>query len=155
MLPQVHRKHHSQRQTSACSSVFSATSDSGVGDTWATSDLTSPAANDRLHAYVQGQNFMAARLPERDRTAQAAAIALISNSPLPDSLSPLPGPAHPRSSERRHRNLGHYSSGDDSSSVFTVTSQSTTSDLFIPRRPTPHHPMYAADSDDQQHFTSR
>lgn len=155
------KRARSNRHTSACSSVF--TSDSGVGgDTWAandqtpSSDLHELAANDRLHTYLQRQNFIASRLPERERNAQAAAIALISNSPHSDSLNPLPGPVqqyhHHRDSERHHRhNVGHYSSGDDSSSVFTITSQSSTSDLFIPRR-SQHHPLYPADSaDDQQH----
>lgn len=158
-FPQMQRKRHSQRRptTSGCSSVFSATSDSGVGgDTWAANDMTTPANADRLQAYVHTQNMFASRLPERDRTAQAAAIALISNSPHPESLNPLPGHAHPlpghahHDNERHHRRVGPYSS-DDSSSVFTITSQSSTSDLFIPRR-TQNHPLYAADSDDQQHY---
>lgn len=149
----MQRKRHSQRQqTSGCSSVFSATSDSGVGgDTWAANDLTTPANTERLQAYVHRQNMMASRQPERDRTAQAAAIALISNSPHPESLSPLPGHTHPDNERHHRRQVGHFSSGDDSSSVFTITSQSSTSDLFIPRR-AQHHPLYAADSDDQQHL---
>lgn len=149
---QSHSHPHSRHQTSGCSSVFSATSDSGVGgDSWATNDLTPPASTDRLHAYVRRQNVIASRLPERDRTAQAAAIALISNSPLPDNLSPLPGHAHHENERHPRRHVGHYSSGDDSSSVFTITSQSSTSDLFIPRR-AQHHPLYA-DSDDPQHYS--
>ena len=149
------RQSHSRHQTSGCSSVFSATSDSGVGgDSWATNDLTPPASTDRLHAYVRRQNVIASRLPERDRTAQAAAIALISNSPQPDSLSPLPGHAHHDTDRHPRRHVGHYSSGDDSSSVFTITSQSSTSDLFIPRR-AQHHPLYAPDSDEQQQHYSK
>lgn len=159
---QVHRKRHSHRHTSGPSSVFSATSDSGVGgDGWAANEIT-PPTTDRLHAYVQRQNIIASRLPERERTAQAAAIALISNSPQPDSLSPLPG-HHQQHQHQQHRDndrhtapsrrhMGHYSS-DDSSSVFTITSQSSTSDLFIPRRAN-NHPLYA-ESDDQHHFSSR
>lgn len=157
----VNKKYHhhhrsSHRQTSACSSVFSTNSDSGVGDTWATSGLATPT---NVQAYLQQQNFLSARIPERDRNAQAAAIALISNSPLPENLNPMPtGPPqhmhHQHSNtttdrQRRH-NLGPpCSSGDDSSSVFTMTSQSSTSDLFIPRR-TQNHRYY--DSEDQHHF---
>ncbi len=152
---QQHRKpRHSQRQGSACSSAFSAASDSGVGDTWQSSDLTTPT-NGRVHAYLLQQNTITAHLPERDRTATAAAIALMSNSPQPENLNPLPGPAHryhDNDRQRRH-NIGHYSSGDDSSSVFTITSKSSTSDLFIPRR-TQHHSMYNADSDDPQHYNT-
>lgn len=143
----------SQKQTtSGCSSVLSATSDSGVGE-WGTSGLVTPT-NDRLHAYLQHQNMFASRQPERDRNAQAAAIALISNSPQPDSLNPrLPPPVHQHhQNEDRHRrhNMTRYSSTDDSSSVFTMTSQSTTSDLFIPRR-TPLYP----ESDEPHHFATK
>lgn len=154
---QVPRKRHSHRQTSVGSSVLSAASDSGVGgDTWAANDLTTPANTDRLHDYVQRQNTIHSRLPERERTAHAAAIALISNSPKPDSLSPYPGLAQQqrdmeRQQQQQRRQVGHFSSNDDSSSVFTITSQSSTSDLFIPRRTQRQY----ADSDDQQHFSNR
>lgn len=154
-IPQVPRKRHSHRQTSVGSSVLSAASDSGVGgDTWAANDLTTPANTDRLHDYVQRQNTIHSRLPERERTAHAAAIALISNSPKPDSLSPYPGLAQQqrdmeRQQQQQRRQVGHFSSNDDSSSVFTITSQSSTSDLFIPRRTQRQY----ADSDDQQHFS--
>ena len=156
---QQHRKprHSSHRQPSGCSSVFSgAASDSGVGDTWQSSDLTTPTnSNRRVHAYLQQQNSLSAQIPERERTATAAAIALMSNSPQPENLNPLPGPAHhyhDNDRQRRH-NIGHYSSGDDSSSVFTITSKSSTSDLFIPRR-AQHLPMYNTDSDNPQHFNT-
>ena len=161
---QAHRKRHGSRQTnSGCSSVFSATSDSGVGgDAWASSDMATPTnswggsgdlstpTNDRLHQYLHGQNIIAARQPERERMATSAAIALMSNSPHPESLNPLPGQPihHHHSNERQRKHMPHhYSSGDDSSSAFTITSQSSTSDLFIPKR----QPHMGADSEDQHY----
>ena len=174
----MNRKRISHRTKSGCSSVFSTASDSGVGDSWAASGLATPTT-DRLYTYLQRQNNFTSSLPERDRDATAAAIALMSNTPQPDSLNPLPvhGPIHHQQQHHQHHQHHHhqhhhhqhhqqqhhhnadssrhhrtnfYSSGDDSSSVFTITSASSTSDLFIPRRP-PHRQMYT-DSDEQHHF---
>lgn len=151
-------------------SVLSATSDSGLGDTWANSGLTTPS-NDRLQSYIHGQNMLSTSLQPRERDAQAAAIALISNSPQPESLNPqVPlhlarqqqrhhhqrGHHHEVESQHHHQNRQHrlpchYSSGDDSSSVYTMTSQSSTSDLFIPRKA--HHGY--TDSEEQHHYVNK
>ena len=151
---QVNKKRRSYGQ-SVCSSVLSTTSDSGVGDTWANSGLVTPSSNDRIQAYVQRQTMISNSLPEREMQAHAAAIALISNSPHPDALNPRV-PMH----DRRERHTRHHFvhnfpgaySSDDSSSCFTMTSQSSTSDLFIPRR-MPHPRSMYSDSDDTHHYS--
>ena len=142
---------------STSSSVYSTYSDSGVGGDWATSGLVTPI-HDHTQAYVNGQSMLNRILPTRQKEAQAAAIALISNSPQPDMLNPqVPRSMHHHHGERQRRNHlvrnfpGAYSS-DDSSSCFTMTSQSSTSEaLFVPRKTTqsvytesdePHYPHH-------------
>lgn len=155
----VHKKQRSLTGSGCGSSILSTTSDSGVGDTWATSGLVTPSGNDRLQAYLQRQQILATSMPERDVRAQAAAIALISNSPHPDALNPqVPIPV-PHGGERQQRqqfvrNFPNAYSSDDSSSCFTMTSQSSTSDLFIPRRIPHPHSVYS-DSDEPHHYGSR
>ena len=80
IMNQVSKKSWSHKPSGSAysSSVLSTTSDSGVGDTLATSDLATPPSN--IHAYLKRQNLLVRSMPERDRRAQAAAIALISNS---------------------------------------------------------------------------
>ncbi len=155
-------------------------SDSGVGDTWATSEIPTPSTNDqRLEDYIRDQSILTNTLPTRERDAHAAAIALMSNSPHPDNLSPhismqvsrqrhqqhyhhhhpsRSGTGHAHGVDHRQQqrvgggggNLPHYSSGDDSSSVFTMTSQSSTSDLFIPRKS--HQTSMYTDSEEPHSF---
>ena len=147
------------------SSVLSTTSDSGVGDTWATSGLVTPCSNDRLQAYLQRQSLITRSMPERDMQAQAAAIALISNSPQPEALNPRIPPSALTDNRDRHRRPHAFStnfpraySSEDSSSCFTMTSQSSTSDLFIPRSrrlPYTHPPSLYSDSDEPHHYTPR
>lgn len=143
-------------RTSGCSSVLSTTSDSGVGDTLATSGLVTPQ-QERLAAFVHRQKTLTNSIPERERDARAAAISLISNSPQPESLNPRVSSSirhHPPEKHRKY--VGNYPeaySSDDNSSNFTVTSLSSTSDLFIPRRQPPR-PAYS-DNDDTHHYGSR
>ena len=139
---------------SACSSVLSTTSDSGVGDTLGNSGLVTPK-QDRLAAYVYHQNSLSDRTSEREREARAAAMSLIHASPQPESLNPRGPPMRPHPSSERHsrRPYSNYPeaySSDDSSSCFTMTSHSSASDLFIPRR-VPHRPAYS-DNDESHHF---
>lgn len=158
IMNQVSKKSWSHKPSGSAysSSVLSTTSDSGVGDTLATSDLATPPSN--VHAYLKRQNLLARSMPERDRRAQAAAIALISNSPQPDELDWATQSMPPQVNRDRHRsrqghqfvNYPHAYSSDDSSSCFTMTSKSSTSDLFIPRR-LPHH--FHSDSDDPHRFS--
>ena len=154
----VHKKQRSLTGSGCGSSILSTTSDSGVGDTWATSGLVTPSGNDRLQAYLQRQQILATSMPEREVRAQAAAIALISNSPHPDALNPqVPPIPVPQERQQRHqfvRNFPNAYSSDDSSSCFTMTSQSSTSDLFIPRRIPHPHSVYS-DSDEPHHYGSR
>ena len=153
----VHKKQRSLTGSGCGSSILSTTSDSGVGDTWATSGLVTPSANDRLQAYLQRQQFLATSMPEREVRAQAAAIALISNSPHPDALNPqvpIPVPQERHQRQQFVRNFPNAYSSDDSSSCFTMTSQSSTSDLFIPRRIPHPHSVYS-DSDEPHHYGSR
>ena len=127
------------------STILSITSDSGIGTS---SGLTPPPSN--IQAYLHRQT-------ERVRQAQAAAIALISNSPPPDQLDwvsqSMPSPVN-RERHRSHQahsfvNYPRAHSSDDSSSPFILMSQSSTSDLFIPKRlPRQYH----SDSDDPHHF---
>lgn len=139
---------------STSSSVYSTYSDSGVGGDWANSGLVTPI-HDHTQAYVKGQSMLNQLLPTRQKEAQAAAIALISNSPQPDMLNPRPMHHH-HSGERQRRNHfvrnfpGAYSS-DDSSSCYTMTSQSSTSEaLFVPRKPA--QSVYS-ESDEPHHYT--
>lgn len=147
-------------RTSGCSSVLSTTSDSGVGDTIATSGLVTPQ-QERLAAFVHRQKTLTNTIPERERDARAAAISLISNSPQPESLNPRIPPSarhhHPSDRHRRPQYIGNYPeaySSDDSSSCFTITSHSSASEhLFIPRRQS-QRPAYS-DNDEPHHFGSR
>lgn len=160
---QVNMKRRGHGPMSTASSVYSAYSDSGVGGDWANSGLVTPI-HDHTQAYVAGQTMLYQQLPARQKEAQAAAIALISNSPQPDMLNPhVRRPMHHHhhhhqggSNDRQRRNQfvrnypGAYSS-DDSSSCFTMTSQSSTSEaLFIPRK---HQQSVYTESDEPQHFT--
>lgn len=142
---------------STSSSVYSTYSDSGVGGDWATSGLVTPI-HDHTQAYVKGQTMLNQLLPTRQKEAQAAAIALISNSPQPDMLNPqVQRPMHHHHGERTRRNHhlvrnfpGAYSS-DDSSSCYTITSQSSASEaLFVPRKTT--QPVYT-ESDEPHHLS--
>lgn len=168
------RSKRSQRHLSGSSSVLSATSDSGVGDTWVTSEMTTPSI-DRIQAYLQRQNILSTSLPPRERDAHAAAVALISNSPHAENLNPeVPmhlsrhhhhhhhyqrnghthdTDHHQARQQQRVANMPPYSSGDDNSSVFTITSQSSTSDLFIPRK-AHQHSVYT-DSEEPHHFGNK
>ena len=159
IMEQVNKKSWSHKPTGSAysSSVLSTTSDSGVGDTLATSDLATPSSS--VQAYLHRQNMLTRSMPERDRQAQAAAIALISNSPQPDQLDwvtqsmPQPVNRERHRSRQAHQfvNYPRAYSSDDSSSCFTMTSQSSTSDLFIPRsRRLP--PQFHSDSGDPHHF---
>ena len=143
---------------STSSSVYSTYSDSGVGGDWATSGLVTPI-HDHTQAYVKGQTMLNQMLPTRQKEAQAAAIALISNSPQPDMLNPHVSRSmhHHHHGERQRRNQhlvrnypGAYSS-DDSSSCFTMTSQSSASEaLFVPRKTT--QSVYT-ESDEPHHYS--
>lgn len=154
-LEQVSKKRRGYGMSTS-SSVYSAYSDSGVGGDWANSGLVTPI-HDHTQAYVKGQTMLNQLLPTRQKEAQAAAIALISNSPQPDMLNPhVQRPLHPHHGERQRRGHplrnfpGAYSS-DDSSSCFTMTSQSSTSEaLFVPARKTPQS-MYT-ESDEPHHY---
>ena len=155
---QVSRR-HGYRYRSGTSSVLSSTAyqtstDSGVGESWGSVEVGSnrPAAsdsNDRLQAYLKKQSQLNQTMPEREVQAQAAAIALISNSPHQETLNPHVPMAHQLLADR---NRGMYrpraynsQSTDDSSSCVTMTSMSSQSELFIPRRmPNPY-----SDQDDQ------
>ncbi len=154
MWPQVNESRRPISRTSGCSSVLSTTSDSGVGDTLATSGLVTPH-QDRLTAFVYHQNSLSDRTSDRDREARAAAMSLIHASPQPESLNPrVPSMrSHltpDRHSRRPYSNYPEANSSDDSSSCFT---QSSASDLFIPRRP---HPRSAySDNDDPHNFQPR
>lgn len=107
--------------SSKCHSNLFGPSDSGVGgEPWAASNMpASSASYDRLHMYVCQQNMVASRLPERERSAQAAAIALMSNSPQPQDLNPVP-------------HLYRVNGRKDGSGE-TVSCQSSQSDLFVPK----------------------
>lgn len=161
---QVTKRRRAQMASSTCSSVLSATSDSGVGDSWATgasdswqpptSGATTPFNN--VHAYLRDVNMAKHAMGERDRMVQAAAITLITNTPKPEALKPrIPGlrdssQRHLHGHDYMHNYSGAYTS-DDSSSCYTMTSKSSTSDLFIPRRP--HHPSsFYSDSEDSHYY---
>ena len=104
-----------------CSKYQSEASDSGVCiDSWAAYEPTS-ARSDRLYTYIRQQNMATSHLPERERFARAAAIALVSNSPQTEDLSPVPCHAN-----LCQRNIQYHSQQDN----MTVSS---TSDLFIPK----------------------
>ena len=109
-------------------------------------------ASRHVQRFVEGQNQLLSKTPQRDIEAKAAAITFINNSPHAEDLSHRV----PHSMSGRHRLQPHqltrtnyagaYSS-DDSGSFITVTSES---DLFIPRRFAP--PNYS-ESDEPHHFT--
>ena len=161
---QVSRR-HAYGNRSGASSVLSGTAyqtstDSGVGESWGSigSNRTAmTASSERLQAYIKKQSQLSQTMPEREVQAQAAAIALISNSPHPESLNPHVAHQPPDS-----RNRGLYrprvynsQSTDDSSSCVTMTSMSSQSELFIPR--TRRVPDSYSDQDDQSslHHISR
>ena len=141
---------------STSSSVYSAYSDSGVGGDWATATGTSGLVtpiHDHTHAYVKGQSMLNQILPTRQKEAQAAAIALMSNTPMPDMLNPhVSRSMHQRQKRSQFvRNYPGAYSSDDSSSCYTMTSQSSTSEaLFIPRK---HTQSVYTESDEPHHFS--
>ncbi len=159
------RGHLEQPGGSTCSSVWSTTSDSGVGDSWVTgtSDGWQPAGSggitpfNNVHAYLRDVDQAKHAMGERDRMVQAAAITLISNTPKPEALKPrVLGLREPRGRQHRsheyvHNFPGAYTS-DDSSSCYTMTSKSSTSDLFIPRRMHHHPSSFYSDSDDSHYY---
>ena len=160
-LSQVNKKRRGYGPMSTSSSVYSTYSDSGVGGDWATATGTSGLVtpiHDHTHAYVKGQSMLNQLLPTRQKEAQAAAIALISNTPMPDMLNPHVSRAmHHHHGERQKRNQfvrnypGAYSS-DDSSSCYTMTSQSSASEaLFIPARK--HTQSVFTESDEPHRFS--
>lgn len=163
---QVSRR-HGYRNRSGASSVLSGTAyqtstDSGVGESWGSIGVGSNRpplsdSSDWLQAYIKKQSQLSQTMPERDAQAQAAAIALISNSPHPETLNPHVPMAHQPNVER---NRGMYrlraynsQSTDDSSSCVTMTSMSSQSELFIPRRVSNAY----SDQDDQSslHHSAR
>ena len=157
-LVQVNKKRRGYGPMSTSSSVYSTYSDSGVGGDWVTSGLVTPI-HDHTQAYVKGQTMLNQLLPTRQKEAQAAAIALISNSPQPDMLNPhVPrGMQHHHHGERQKRSQfvrnypGAYSS-DDSSSCYTMTSQSSASEaLFVPARK--HTQSVYTESDEPHHYS--
>ncbi len=141
---------------STTSSVYSTYSDSGVGGDWATATGTSGLVtpiHDHTHAYVKGQSMLNQTLPARQKEAQAAAIALISNTPMAEMLNPhVSRGVHQRQKRSQYvRNYPGAYSSDDSSSCYTMTSQSSTSEaLFVPRKPT--QSLYP-DSDEPHHYS--
>ena len=163
----VQRKHRSGCSSvlSSSNSCYQTSTDSGVGDTLALNGATATPYEDRVHSFVRTQEQLSRTRAPRSAMAQVAATVLIHNSPQQESLNPNVPPPHgladKRDSMRHHPPVGHHHrypntraySSEDSSSCFTMTSQSSTSDLFIPRR-TPHHSMYS-DSDDPRHYSSR
>ncbi len=164
---QVNKRRLAHAAGSTCSSVFSTTSDSGVGDSWATggSECLQPATSgattpfNNVHAYLRDVNQAKHAMGERDRMIQATAMTLLNNTPKPEALKPrVPGlhdsrDRHPRSHDYVHNYSGAYTS-DDSSSCFTMTSKSSTSDLFIPRR-MPQPPSFYSDSDESHYYHPR
>lgn len=70
-----------------CCCNYCGPSDSGVGVDMFANDLLKSANSDHIHAYVRQRNQVASILPERQRSAQAAASALMSNSPQPEELN--------------------------------------------------------------------
>lgn len=152
---QVSRRHGGYGSRSGASSVLSAhqtSTDSGVGESWGSVGVGSnrpPASNERLQAYIRKQSQLSQTMPEREVQAQAAAIALISNSPHPETLNPHVSLAN-QPPERGRGNMYrpkqyNSQSTDDSSSCVTMTSMSSQSELFIPRRV----PNTYSDQDDQ------
>lgn len=158
---QVNRKRRQQagpRMSSTTSSILSYTSDSGVGDSaqWTAASSLVAANNRSVQRFVDGQKQLFNQMPKREMDAHAAAIALMNSSPHPEALSHrVP---HSLSGSGRHRRdtnphpfarnyTGAYSS-DDSSSCFTLTSES---DLFIPRRRYPHNNPYSESDDPHQY----
>ena len=142
---------------STSSSVYSAYSDSGVGGDWATATGTSGLVtpiHDHTHAYVKGQTMLNQILTTRQKEAQAAAIALMSNTPMPDMLNPqVPRTMHQRQKRSQFvRNYPGAYSSDDSSSCYTMTSQSSTSEaLFVPARK--HTQSVYTESDEPHHYS--
>ena len=138
---QVSRRHGYNRSgaSSALSSTaYQTSTDSGVGESWANRPAASDSS-DRLQAYLKKQSQLSKTMPEREVQAQAAAIALINNSPHPETLNPHVSMAHQPSSAERSRGVYrprtyNSQSTDDSSSCVTMTSMSSQSELFIPRR---------------------
>jgi hypothetical protein len=145
------------KSSSAASSILSYTSDSGVGDSvqWGTTTSSMVASSRHVQRFVEGQNQLLSKTPQRDIAAKAAAITLINSSPHPEDLSyrvhSLSG-RHRLPQHQLHTRTTNYPgaySSDDSGSFITLTSES---DLFIPRRfPAANY----SESDEPHHFPSR
>ena len=142
------------KSSSAGSSILSYTSDSGVGDSvqWGTTASSMVASSRHVQRFVEGQNQLLSRTPQRDIAAKAAAITLINSSPHPEDLShrvhPLSG-RHRLPPHQLHTRATNYPgaySSDDNGSFITLTSES---DLFIPRR---FPPANYTESDEPHHF---
>ena len=142
------------KSSSAASSILSYTSDSGVGDSvqWGTTTSSMVASSRHVQRFVEGQNQLLSKTPQRDIAAKAAAITLINSSPHPEDLSyrvhSLSG-RHRLPQHQLHTRTTNYPgaySSDDSGSFITLTSES---DLFIPRRfPAANY----SESDEPHHF---
>ena len=156
-LLQVNRKRRGYGPMSTSSSVYSTYSDSGVGGDWVTANNTSGLVTpDHTRAYVKGQTMLNQILPTRQKEAQAAAISLISNLPQPDMLNPHVSRAiHHHQRQKRNQFVRNYPgaySSDDSSSCYTMTSQSSTSEaLFVPARKQTQSVF--TESDEPHHFS--
>ena len=142
------------KTSSATSSILSYTSDSGVGDSvqWGTTGSSLVAQNRYVQRFVEGQNLLLSKTPQRDMAAKAVAITLINSSPHAEDLLHRV-PPHSLSSRHRlpphqltHANYPGAYSSDDSGSFITLTSES---DLFIPRR---FHATNYSESDETHHF---
>ena len=124
-LSQVHKRATSAASSSASSYLY----DSGVGESWVPgsshgmlNSSSEDANSHRVKNFVRMQQNYKSQLSERDAQCQAAAMALMHSSVPNDDIAP------------HHRSYYPYSSGDDNSSCFTATSQSSNSEFFIPRR---------------------
>lgn len=155
-----------KRLTSGSSSVHT-TTDSGVGvDMWGGNNIMT--TDDRTRAYVYNHIRMTNAMPERDRDARAAAIALISNSPHPETLNPrIPQQTvHHQERQRRFNSHSHshghshghgqyvrnYPGAYSDSDTSSCATMSSTSELFIPRRIPPAHSVYSDDSYHRPHY---
>ncbi len=133
---QVIQRRQRYSPTRTTSSVHSQTTslDSGLGSSegGSTSGLVKPI-HGHTHTYIKGQTMLNQLLPTRQKEAQAAAIALISNLPQPDLLHPPDW----RVTHQHHHGESQKRSqlSDNSSAYCTMTSQSSASEaLFVPPR---------------------
>ena len=153
------------------------TSDSGLGGNWNNSGKTTPS-NDHLHIHPQDQDTLLTSFLPHERDIQAAALKCVSNSPQPDSLNHQ-APLHLARQQQQEKQQSthyqhghsnhmvaeqnyqgrqlrfagrHYSSGDDSSFVPTMTSQSRMSDQLIQNKA--HQHVYK-DTMEQTHCSKK